>query len=224
MEGNGGEGGWKRDGRARGRGKGGRGAVTLKATLSSETIWRLPPASDASAMAICDSTSCCRNSVPTSPVAPSTAIEICVDESARAACAARSAFEQSSASTTSEICRSDEPCAIARMLTPAVVIALVKVAPVPRRKAMPSPTMATIEWPYSVLMSATRPRCTAERRGWGGWWGEHHCEEQRSQRKGRGEMDGWWVRGVGGVSSPAARARRPSRGRRSPPAPLPPRR
>mmetsp|Transcript_1822 Transcript_1822/g.4466 ORF Transcript_1822/g.4466 Transcript_1822/m.4466 type:complete len:244 (-) Transcript_1822:738-1469(-) len=128
--------------------------------LRSETALRLP-ATVGSEMSFLLSTSCSRNSRPTAPVAPSTATEICVDESARAACAARSARAQSAASTQMEIWRSEEPCAMVRMLMPAVAIALVKVAPVPGRKAMPSPTMATTEWSYSVVMEAMRPRSSS---------------------------------------------------------------
>mmetsp|Transcript_19002 Transcript_19002/g.48629 ORF Transcript_19002/g.48629 Transcript_19002/m.48629 type:complete len:226 (-) Transcript_19002:1217-1894(-) len=91
------------------------------------------------------------------PVEPMTATESWVLERARAACAARSALVQSSFSTTIEICRSDEPCAIVRMLMPELAIALVNVAPVPGRKAMPSPTMATTEWPGSAVMPPMRP-------------------------------------------------------------------
>ena len=46
-------------------------------------------------------------------------------KAASAACAARSALVQSDRSTTIEIWRSDEPCEMQRMLTPAFAIALV---------------------------------------------------------------------------------------------------
>ena len=82
-------------------------------------------------------------------------------ESARAACAARRALAQSAASTQIEIWRSEEPWAMVRMLMPAVAMALVKVAPVPGRKAMPSPTMATTLWSYSVVIEAMRPRSSS---------------------------------------------------------------
>mmetsp|Transcript_34493 Transcript_34493/g.75794 ORF Transcript_34493/g.75794 Transcript_34493/m.75794 type:complete len:248 (+) Transcript_34493:1149-1892(+) len=103
-------------------------------------------------------TSCLRSSLPTMPVPPMTATESCVLERASAACAARNAFVQSCASTTMAIWRSLDPCAMARMLMPALAMALVKVAPVPGRKAMPSPTIATTEWPRSTKMPAIRPR------------------------------------------------------------------
>mmetsp|Transcript_25736 Transcript_25736/g.60074 ORF Transcript_25736/g.60074 Transcript_25736/m.60074 type:complete len:244 (+) Transcript_25736:1101-1832(+) len=128
--------------------------------LRSDTALRFP-AAEGFETDIFDSAICSRNWLPTAPVAPRTATEICVFESASAACAARSALEQSSDSTQIEIWRSDEPCAIALMLMPALAIALVNVAPVPGRNAIPSPTIATTEWPYSVLMLAMRRRCSS---------------------------------------------------------------
>mmetsp|Transcript_627 Transcript_627/g.1457 ORF Transcript_627/g.1457 Transcript_627/m.1457 type:complete len:210 (-) Transcript_627:1211-1840(-) len=128
--------------------------------LSSDTALRLP-ATEGSVRSFLLSTSCSRNSEPTAPVAPSTATEIWVLESARAACAARRALAQSAASTQIEIWRSEEPWAMVRMLMPAVAMALVKVAPVPGRKAMPSPTMATTLWSYSVVIEAMRPRSSS---------------------------------------------------------------
>mmetsp|Transcript_2576 Transcript_2576/g.8380 ORF Transcript_2576/g.8380 Transcript_2576/m.8380 type:complete len:294 (-) Transcript_2576:1172-2053(-) len=90
--------------------------------------------------------------LPASASEPSTTMDTCVSERASAACAARNALVHSSRSTISEICRSDEPCAMARMLTPAVAIAFVKVAPVPGRKAIPSPMTATIDLSSSIEM------------------------------------------------------------------------
>ena len=93
------------------------------------------------------SPSCIMNSDPTTPVAPNAHREARVRQRERGV--RRSAFVQSSFSTTMEIWRSDEPCEMQRMLTPALAIALVNIAPVPGRKAMPSP-MATTEWPRST--------------------------------------------------------------------------
>mmetsp|Transcript_1563 Transcript_1563/g.3388 ORF Transcript_1563/g.3388 Transcript_1563/m.3388 type:complete len:242 (-) Transcript_1563:1167-1892(-) len=104
-----------------------------------------------------DSSICLRSSAPTMPEQPMTATESCMLESASAAWAARSALVQSSCSTMIEICRSEEPCAMERMLIPALAIAFVKVAPVPGRKAIPSPTIATTACPCSMVMPATKP-------------------------------------------------------------------
>mmetsp|Transcript_18504 Transcript_18504/g.60594 ORF Transcript_18504/g.60594 Transcript_18504/m.60594 type:complete len:351 (+) Transcript_18504:1573-2625(+) len=124
-----------------------------------------------------------------SEMEPMTATEICVSDSARAACAARSALVHSERSTISEICRSEEPCAMARMLTPALAMALVKVAPVPGRKAMPSPTMATMALSGSMetpemrrfsfmAISGLNSACTAARaRGASDSWMPRQMDE-----------------------------------------------
>mmetsp|Transcript_40626 Transcript_40626/g.99797 ORF Transcript_40626/g.99797 Transcript_40626/m.99797 type:complete len:258 (-) Transcript_40626:1213-1986(-) len=93
--------------------------------------------------------SCAMNSFPITPVQPMTATETTLLDRVKALCTDRRARVTSCLSTTAETCLSDEPCAMARMLTPAVEMAFMKVAETPGVKAMPSPTMATTDMPLS---------------------------------------------------------------------------
>ena len=80
-------------------------------------------------------------------------------------------------------------------MMPAVAMALVKVAPVPGRKAMPSPTMATTLWSYSVVIEAMRPR-SSSRSKTASRASVAACV--RVEGKGEGWGEGWgWDRGWG---------------------------
>ena len=75
--------------------------------------------------------SCRMSADPTFTVPPRMATLTVVDESVNAMWAARSAREVSRASTTTATSRSDDPCAMTRMLTLALASELMKLADTP---------------------------------------------------------------------------------------------
>mmetsp|Transcript_3956 Transcript_3956/g.10683 ORF Transcript_3956/g.10683 Transcript_3956/m.10683 type:complete len:211 (+) Transcript_3956:917-1549(+) len=81
------------------------------------------------------------NSVPTFPV-PMMPTAMVVSDSVKPSWAARSARPSSSRSTTAEMLRSEEPCAMAMTFTLARPRALKKLPPTPVRFFMPSPMTA----------------------------------------------------------------------------------
>ena len=60
---------------------------------------------------------------------------------------------------TAEIFRSDDPCAIARTLMPALLSAPKQLPAIPSRSIMPSPTIAMMQQPSVRSTVCTSPRC-----------------------------------------------------------------
>mmetsp|Transcript_103270 Transcript_103270/g.301264 ORF Transcript_103270/g.301264 Transcript_103270/m.301264 type:complete len:328 (+) Transcript_103270:921-1904(+) len=91
-----------------------------------------------------------RSSVPTLPL-PMIPTATVMSESVKPACAERSARERSAWGTTAEMLRSEEPWAMAMMLTLALPKELKNWPLMPVRLFMPSPTTATILQPAREL-------------------------------------------------------------------------
>ena len=108
--------------------------------------------------------SCQMSADPTFPVPPRMATLTVVDESVNAMWAARSAREVSRASTTTATCRSDDLCAMTRMLTLALTNEIMMRADTPLCMGIPSPTMTTMAMGISVrLMELTLERESSRR-------------------------------------------------------------
>mmetsp|Transcript_10723 Transcript_10723/g.19064 ORF Transcript_10723/g.19064 Transcript_10723/m.19064 type:complete len:261 (+) Transcript_10723:1272-2054(+) len=89
-------------------------------------------------------------SLPTIPV-PMTATATVSSESVKPSCAARKARARSVRSTTAEILRSEEPCAIATMFTFALPRALKKRPEIPAQFFIPSPMTAIMLSPFLMI-------------------------------------------------------------------------
>mmetsp|Transcript_11423 Transcript_11423/g.26493 ORF Transcript_11423/g.26493 Transcript_11423/m.26493 type:complete len:299 (-) Transcript_11423:921-1817(-) len=98
---------------------------------------------------------------PIEPVLPKRVMEAVVSERVKAWCAARRARVVSSLSTTTAICRSEDPCAINRMLTLALDKDPISVEEIPEEYAMPSPTMATMDKPLFREIDPTVDRASS---------------------------------------------------------------
>mmetsp|Transcript_15683 Transcript_15683/g.33928 ORF Transcript_15683/g.33928 Transcript_15683/m.33928 type:complete len:299 (-) Transcript_15683:362-1258(-) len=98
---------------------------------------------------------------PTTPVAPKRVMLAVVSDRVKAWWAARKARVVSSLSTTTAICRSEDPCAINRMLTLALDKEPINVEEIPEEYAMPSPTIATIDTPLYKEMDPTVDRASS---------------------------------------------------------------
>mmetsp|Transcript_17977 Transcript_17977/g.41248 ORF Transcript_17977/g.41248 Transcript_17977/m.41248 type:complete len:297 (-) Transcript_17977:1384-2274(-) len=98
---------------------------------------------------------------PIVPVVPNRVMLAVVSDRVKAWWAARKARVVSSLSTTTAICRSEDPCAINRMFTLALDKDPIRVEEIPDEYAIPSPTIATIETPLSKEIDPTVDRANS---------------------------------------------------------------